>query len=108
MIRRPPRSTRTDTLFPYTTLFRSFGGHAEGHLTSRFKANQTPFALSLSKGRSLRGTSKRRAVLRQAQHKRKRGRYFAPARDLSRAAQNSSPSTQFGQASVIASIRPAA
>src|SRR3546814_1289578 len=29
MIRRPPRSTRTDTLFPYTTLFRSAGpGHA--------------------------------------------------------------------------------
>src|SRR3546814_17866910 len=26
MIRRPPRSTRTDTLFPYTTLFRSKGG----------------------------------------------------------------------------------
>src|SRR3546814_17112874 len=26
MIRRPPRSTRTDTLFPYTTLFRSFHG----------------------------------------------------------------------------------
>src|SRR3546814_12485097 len=40
MIRRPPRSTRTDTLFPYTTLFRSvaqhwiqrivFDGHADG------------------------------------------------------------------------------
>src|SRR3546814_1740380 len=29
MIRRPPRSTRTDTLFPYTTLFRSgLGGGA--------------------------------------------------------------------------------
>src|SRR3546814_20110365 len=27
MIRRPPRSTRTDTLFPYTTLFRS--GHEQ-------------------------------------------------------------------------------
>src|SRR3546814_9185881 len=27
MIRRPPRSTRTDTLFPYTTLFRSPGRH---------------------------------------------------------------------------------
>src|SRR3546814_14018512 len=27
MIRRPPRSTRTDTLFPYTTLFRSVGRH---------------------------------------------------------------------------------
>src|SRR3546814_17524406 len=26
MIRRPPRSTRTDTLFPYTTLFRSRDG----------------------------------------------------------------------------------
>src|SRR3546814_7941873 len=26
MIRRPPRSTRTDTLFPYTTLFRSCSG----------------------------------------------------------------------------------
>src|SRR3546814_2245356 len=30
MIRRPPRSTRTDTLFPYTTLFRS-GGYAIQH-----------------------------------------------------------------------------
>src|SRR3546814_2828101 len=28
MIRRPPGSTRTDTLFPYTTLFRSIVGHA--------------------------------------------------------------------------------
>src|SRR3546814_596954 len=28
MIRRPPRSTRTDTLFPYTTLFRSLDGSA--------------------------------------------------------------------------------
>src|SRR3546814_14631851 len=39
MIRRPPRSTRTDTLFPYTTLFRSdprvaavcFGADYRGH-----------------------------------------------------------------------------
>src|SRR3546814_13759043 len=38
MIRRPPRSTRTDTLFPYTTLFRSdaiaiehVAGGAEGY-----------------------------------------------------------------------------
>src|SRR3546814_17452237 len=52
MIRRPPRSTRTDTLFPYTTLFRSPGykarysedrdnwlladtGYADGTLTIR-------------------------------------------------------------------------
>src|SRR3546814_15887169 len=30
MIRRPPRSTRTDTLFPYTTLFRSVLGDLLG------------------------------------------------------------------------------
>src|SRR3546814_2173903 len=29
MLRRPPRSTRTDTLFPYTTLFRSAGAAAD-------------------------------------------------------------------------------
>src|SRR3546814_3809469 len=29
MIRRPPRSTRTDTLFPYTTLFRSHEHHRQ-------------------------------------------------------------------------------
>src|SRR3546814_18740144 len=29
MIRRPPRATRTDTLFPYTTLFRSLGKDIE-------------------------------------------------------------------------------
>src|SRR3546814_18217982 len=29
MIRRPPRSTRTDTLFPYTTLFRSLLEHTD-------------------------------------------------------------------------------
>src|SRR3546814_4384504 len=33
MIRRPPRSTRTDTLFPYTTLFRSDGVEAQRQRT---------------------------------------------------------------------------
>src|SRR3546814_16461226 len=32
MIRRPPRSTRTDTLFPYTTLFRSLWKDAQAML----------------------------------------------------------------------------
>src|SRR3546814_7889147 len=32
MIRRPPRSTRTDTLFPYMTLFRSLDHGAAGYL----------------------------------------------------------------------------
>src|SRR3546814_13732168 len=39
MIRRPPRSTRTDTLFPYTTLFRSLGG--------QFRQVQTGFPIGL-------------------------------------------------------------
>src|SRR3546814_5751664 len=34
MIRRPPRSTRTDTLFPYTTLFRSQSGRIVGQPAS--------------------------------------------------------------------------
>src|SRR3546814_16087541 len=37
MIRRPPRSTRTDTLFPYTTLFRdsyrNFGANGKARIT---------------------------------------------------------------------------
>src|SRR3546814_15753232 len=41
MIRRPPRSTRTDTLFPYTTLFRSTGPgkKAAAEWTERDKAD---------------------------------------------------------------------
>src|SRR3546814_7113377 len=35
MIRRPPRSTRTDTLLPYTTLFRSGGGSRRHRGASR-------------------------------------------------------------------------
>src|SRR3546814_3153339 len=35
MIRRPPRSTRTDTLFPYTTLFRSPENHRKENLLTR-------------------------------------------------------------------------
>src|SRR3546814_2664823 len=42
MIRRPPRSTRTDTLFPYTTLFRSnstiYGRIARGFKSGGFNA----------------------------------------------------------------------
>src|SRR3546814_14638529 len=35
MIRRPPRSKRTDTLFPYTTLFRSLNPHRVGTVGDR-------------------------------------------------------------------------
>src|SRR3546814_13788246 len=43
MIRRPPRSTRTDTLFPYTTLFRSVG-----HLQSLPKSDGLRLATNAS------------------------------------------------------------
>src|SRR3546814_14939411 len=43
MIRRPPRSTRTDTLFPYTTLFRSINfGKWTFILMSEFSASLAP------------------------------------------------------------------
>src|SRR3546814_13372179 len=41
MLRRPPRSTRTDTLFPYTTLFRSEAhalGRSKGGLSTKIHA----------------------------------------------------------------------
>src|SRR3546814_8181066 len=54
MIRRPPRSTRTDTLFPYTTLFRSH------HLWRRHRGLGKPSAparsLGVSRSRTRRGT----------------------------------------------------
>src|SRR3546814_16475902 len=40
MIRRPPRSTRTDTLFPYTTLFRSDG---RAQVTVEYLRSETQF-----------------------------------------------------------------
>src|SRR3546814_14966100 len=66
MIRRPPRSTRTDTLFPYTTLFRSVlyrhpavkealviglpdtyrGEHPRAYVTLNDGATETPEALT--------------------------------------------------------------
>src|SRR3546814_5152054 len=40
MIRRPPRSTRTDTLFPYTTLFRSAGPRGDAHVRQDHRRQQ--------------------------------------------------------------------
>src|SRR3546814_886721 len=53
MIRRPPRSTRTDTLFPYTTLFRSQGsGFEAGH---RRGTDEAEAVLVPGRGKILRG-----------------------------------------------------
>src|SRR3546814_1655090 len=45
MIRRPPRSTRTDTLFPYTTLFRSAGAAQDRVLARAGEARTDPRVL---------------------------------------------------------------
>src|SRR3546814_5776555 len=42
MIRRPPRSTRTDTLFPYTTLFRSVRCVGRRHLPAGWRSRTAP------------------------------------------------------------------
>src|SRR3546814_8788727 len=45
MIRPPPRSTRTDTLFPYPTLFRSPGISAAGRRPARLPFRRSPAAV---------------------------------------------------------------
>src|SRR3546814_6467365 len=49
MIRRPPRSTRTDTLFPYTTLFRSLAVRAPA-FEKKCRAACSPVARSTIRG----------------------------------------------------------
>src|SRR3546814_8037446 len=46
MRRRPPRSTRTDTLFPYTTLFRSWGDQVRRPRSRRSSVSATQAAPS--------------------------------------------------------------
>src|SRR3546814_1347204 len=57
MIRRPPRSTRTDTLFPYTTLFRSLDGHRHCPAAGVLRARR---AVELDRGRTRSGLGARR------------------------------------------------
>src|SRR3546814_20640001 len=81
MIRRPPRSTRTDTLFPYTTLFRSSvslilrngysreGQRAELATSVRAELVEAPFFFFPRRAA--------RAALRQAQGKREHWCFFS-------------------------------
>src|SRR3546814_13120037 len=70
MIRRPPRSTRTDTLFPYTTLFRSQRGGV-------------PVQLQRSPGHDLPGRREQHRTGAgerwQGPHPRRRGRGYGQA-----------------------------
>src|SRR3546814_11331218 len=57
MIRRPPRSTRTDTLFPYTTLFRSDSWAATRPESARlFDTAQTSASATTEECRSLQSS----------------------------------------------------
>src|SRR3546814_7298932 len=74
MIRRPPRSTRTDTLFPYTTLFRSHvdrlptapvgHGRGGGLGVPRPTRRQHPHAHRLQQVRSEEHTSELQSLMR--------------------------------------------
>src|SRR3546814_1044146 len=75
MIRRPPRSTRTDTLFPYTTLFRSPRQDApaaarrrHGHLSADVADHPDPHRRlsrpSVGKARSEEHTSELQSLMR--------------------------------------------
>src|SRR3546814_12778014 len=60
MIRRPPRSTRTDTLFPYTTLFRSLGS-GPPHPRLRTRSGKAAFQRSAAPARSPHAVQRRRS-----------------------------------------------
>src|SRR3546814_9770178 len=73
MIRRPPRSTRTDTLFPYTTLFRS----------AALRPHEIIDALALHEERPLDIAGRRDLLVRLAIRERlDRGQIVAKAHDV--------------------------
>src|SRR3546814_4750538 len=63
MIRRPPRSTRTDTLFPYTTLFRSLRQSPWTSSSPDF-SHQTKRATFRRRSRSEEHTSELQSLMR--------------------------------------------
>src|SRR3546814_12635262 len=79
MIRRPPRSTRTDTLFPYTTLFRS------AHLRGR--PPRGPLSLESSRRPVSAGSQRRRpryAVVRRRSRTRRSEEHTSELQSLMR------------------------
>src|SRR3546814_12705285 len=87
MIRRPPRSTRTDTLFPYTTLFRSPGvqAAAEGRVRGRREAALQPRATALFEARPAnRASEEARVRFVDGRRLWRPGKVQEPARDRAR------------------------
>src|SRR3546814_12245456 len=82
MIRRPPRSTRTDTLFPYTTLFRSLDGrvHAQPVTILAVRHRHSPVGYSILRSHITPPPSRRAGPrLLPARHP-TRGRWRVPGR----------------------------
>src|SRR3546814_11876242 len=79
MIRPPPRSTRTDTLFPYTTLFRSHGDAHAVPLDQGERRGKAGVAGTDHRHLAIGGTRQRRRVARQ---RRRRGFPIAADRDI--------------------------
>src|SRR3546814_5393999 len=80
MIRRPPRSTRTDTLFPYTTLFRS-----RGRIPARMAAS-----VRLPQGQLVAGPARRGRRLGAARRQAHRRPAATPNRDQARSEEHTS------------------
>src|SRR3546814_11248870 len=76
MIRRPPRSTRTDTLFPYTTLFRSQARRLDGALHHQQQAVRLERLLDEVVGAQLDGVDGGLDVAVAGDHHHRRGRRF--------------------------------
>src|SRR3546814_18246322 len=67
MIRRPPRSTRTDTLFPYTTLFRSpYRIEPDGAARILLITSRETRRWIIPKGNPIRGLEAHQAAAREA------------------------------------------
>src|SRR3546814_12416963 len=64
MIRRPPRSTRTDTLFPYTTLFRSAYSGGRRQSGGASMPAESDSSLSAAQQRSEEHTSELQSLMR--------------------------------------------
>src|SRR3546814_1523173 len=72
MIRRPPRSTRTDTLFPYTTLFRSISKYSDVYVTlagdqpiqETSSRSESMYSFDSASGRSEEHTSELQSLMR--------------------------------------------
>src|SRR3546814_9391802 len=79
MIRRPPRSTRTDTLFPYTTLFRSSARAAAGDGRSE-RAGAGHAAADQQRTADGCGRLSGRRLTKQEKQRLQAGKRAAPAR----------------------------